>query len=135
VRAFYAHRHNEPAWIERNRVGRLADVALGVLRAASRHGLSPDDYGLSDFEQARATPEAVRLPDFELRVSAALLSLGRDVAIGTSDPQSLDGRWQHARRAPNLAATLAKAISSIRSNRGSQASNRRIPNMRRCSEH
>ena len=54
---------------------------------------------------AKDRPEALAV--FDLRLTAALIRLGRDVSAGRIDPRVVDSRWKSQRRMPNLATTLA----------------------------
>ena len=113
VRAFYERRDGRPAWIERRQVSGDGVAALAVLDLATEHGLSPDDYGRKDLENARmALASGVRdeeararmLAEFDLGLTTSLLALGRDVAIGRS--RSGVPSWGLRRHLPDLAVSL-----------------------------
>lgn len=122
VRAFYASRDLEPAWVNGHGLTGDAAKALAVLRSAEVHGLDPDDYNLpalaTDADVLRdGGPKG--LPDderqnaavqFELRLTAALMDLGHDVAVGRIAPSSVDRHWESQRTSPDVAATLVTAV-------------------------
>ena len=80
----------------------LAEAALHVVRSARDHGLDPADYGEQELITLRAlqtsedAPEkgsaerAQRLAEADVRITSALLALGRDVALGRSKPARID---------------------------------------------
>ncbi len=57
-------------------------------------------------ERAHALAEA------DVRITSALLTLGRDVAVGRTKPARIDPRWNTRRKAPDLVGTLAAASDS-----------------------
>jgi murein L,D-transpeptidase YcbB/YkuD len=118
VRAFYDAVGTAP-WVRGDRPSRLASNALDVLRSATDHGLNPQDYRepaiATDLEalsraDAGAADHHAKLAAFDVRVTTALLSLGRDTALGRVQPTSLSGSWKARRTPPALPATLAHAV-------------------------
>jgi murein L,D-transpeptidase YcbB/YkuD len=116
VREFYKQRNNAAAWVDDKYTSKRAADALIVLRSATDHGLNPDDY--DEAEIVRMHTEIAALPKdapdrleklaaFETRVTSALLSLGRDVALGRTSPNEI---WKIKRETPDLAGTLVKAV-------------------------
>src|SRR5690606_29240618 len=112
------HRKLRLAWTA---PGARADAALGVLQAAALHGLDPATYGPRSLDLERQqleSPEAgetqrdARSVAFDARLTNALISLGRDVAVGRRPPRLLDQQWRAARRLPDLAFTLAQAAEA-----------------------
>jgi len=119
LRAFYTQRAGEPAWVNRRRPTEHAADAINALNTARQHGFSPDDYGTGDLlalSQAvesidKQSPERLkRVAEFDVRMSAALLAFGRDVAVGRTTPKIADGSWKVRRTAPEYVATVANAI-------------------------
>lgn len=122
VRTFYAARGGSPAWTG----GRLerADEALHVVRRAFEHGLVASDYDepalARRIEQLRgrdrgAAPDpdhAQQSADLDVRLTTALLALGRDVAIGRGSPERADVRWRARRAPPDLPGTLNAAAAN-----------------------
>jgi murein L,D-transpeptidase YcbB/YkuD len=119
VRRFYAQRASAPAWL-RDNTPTGAD-ALQLVRSAPNHGLVAADYGdaklAAMIEQLDRswpeTPEDVArvLADIDVHLTTAVLSLGRDVALGRSSPAALDARWKARRLPPDLVGTLSAALS------------------------
>jgi L,D-transpeptidase YcbB len=119
VRAFYTETGATLAW-SRNAPTKLADRALAVLASADEHGLGPNAYQLAaltaerDVLARKSTAERRQaLAVFDVRLTAALMRLGRDVAVGRLEPQAVDRRWKAQRRMPNLAATLAASHNNV----------------------
>jgi L,D-transpeptidase YcbB len=120
VREFYKRREDAPAWVTPE-VTSQAEDALQVLRAAWQHGLRPADYGepqarqlIDALKQSKiAAPDRPRrLAEFDVRITTALLALGRDVAIGRTTPTRADHRWKARRKPPNLVGTLDRATDA-----------------------
>jgi len=119
VRAFYTQTGTTLAWSQ-NKPTKLTDKALAVLASARDHGLDPKAYesaGLTAERDVLARkPKGERrqaLAVFDVRLTAALVRLGRDVAIGRVDPEAVDRRWKAQRPLPPLAATLAASRDNI----------------------
>jgi L,D-transpeptidase YcbB len=115
TQSFYARREYSPAWIDKDQPGDQLDAVLDVIRTAERHGLRTEHYGLDAIERERAAlagkderPDRQQLASFDVRVTMALLALGRDVALGRQSPEP---KPSDARRAPDLAGTLSKAAA------------------------
>ena len=115
--AFYQGRAHAPAWVDDDGPSRRALAALDVLRRARDHGLAPERYderGLTTAiealrkqdDRAGDDAQARALATLDLRVTTALLSAGRDVALGTT---LNDKRQATTRRAaPDFATQLAE---------------------------
>ena len=119
VRAFYTETGTVLAWSPES-PGKPTDKALTVLASAEAHGLDPRDYQLATLAAERDVlarkPKAERRMAqavFDVRMTAALIRLGRDVAVGQLRPRAIDSRWKAQRVMPNLAATLAGARGDI----------------------
>jgi L,D-transpeptidase YcbB len=104
VREFYRLRNIAPAWSD----DRRAAAALTVLRRADTHGLAADAYGESELARSPKTLDAAT---FDVRLTGALLRLGRDIAVGRARPELGARHWKSRRDTPNLAATLADAAA------------------------
>ena len=116
VRAFYEQRNHQPAWTDDDAV----DDAVAVMAASSAHGLIPGDYdgpSLSTaFEAveksaAKDQARAEELANFDVRMTAALLRLGRDVAIGRVSPDVVGAQWKPRLTPSDLAASLGTAVN------------------------
>ncbi len=119
VRMFYTETGATLAWTS-GRPSRLTDAALAVLASAPRHGLVAEDYQLAGLTSERdllgRQPDRDRrkaLATFDIRLTAALIRLGRDVAVGRLDPRVVDARWRRARRLPPLGASLAAGRADL----------------------
>ena len=119
VRAFYTQTGTTLAW-SRDAPSSQTDRALAVLASARAHGLDPQSYQLAALTAERdvvarkaPTERPQPLAVFDVRLTAALIRLGRDVASGRLDPRAVDGRWKSQRRRPNLAATLAASREDV----------------------
>lgn len=119
VRAFYTHRAEAPAWVNSRRPTENAADALTALNTARQHGFDANDYGAPDLltlSQAvedldPKSPERLqRVAEFDVRMTAALLAFGRDVAMGRTAPKSPDGSWKAHRTAPDYAGTFSQAL-------------------------
>jgi murein L,D-transpeptidase YcbB/YkuD len=118
---FYTQRQDLPIWMmDLSR----AEVAVMILDSAKAHGLDPADYGQADIIRLRmllssedapdeGSPErAQALAEADVRLTAALLTLGRDVALGRMSPERIDSRWKARRDAPDLVGTLATSADA-----------------------
>jgi murein L,D-transpeptidase YcbB/YkuD len=120
TREFYSRRRRAPAWTMNDQAKR-ADDAVAVLARAREHGFDPADYDEQEITRLRTllmsedgpaigSQERARiLADADVRITLALLRLGRDVAVGRSKPERLDPRWKSRRKAGDLVGTLATA--------------------------
>jgi murein L,D-transpeptidase YcbB/YkuD len=115
VREFYTGLDQTLAWSGRTRPSKHADAALGVLASAHEHGLSPADYQVEELrgerqvvERASAGERRKRIAVFDIRLTAALLRFGRDVAIGRVAPRVIDRAARSQRVDPGVAALLAE---------------------------
>ena len=113
VQAFYTQREHAPAWVDNRRPTGRAAEAIAVLNTARQHGYTSDEYGAAELLAMSQEVEKIdkespkRLEHnaaFDVRLSAGLLALGRDVAIG----RFKDAKWKSQRKAPDLVAALTK---------------------------
>lgn len=117
LQAFYTQREHAPAWVDNRRpTGRAAD-AIAVLNTARRHGYDAADYGAADLLAMSQEVEQIdkespkRLEhnaQFDVRLTAGLLALGRDVAIG----RVKDPKWKSRREAPDFVAALTTVANA-----------------------
>lgn len=121
VREFYRRRDGAPRWITELSTSARTAAALGVLRSAPAHGLIAADYSeprvaqlldALDRGETNAPDRLKRLADVDVQITAALLSLGRDVAVGRTSPARLDRNWKARRTAPDLVGTLGLAAEA-----------------------
>lgn len=121
VKAFYEKRQGDPAWISKLSMSKGAAAALEVVRNAPAHGLVAADYGEPKLTQLfdtngkskdkdRADGRLQLLAEADVRLTAALLALGRDVAIGRVSPEQITSQWKMQRKAPELVDSLNAAV-------------------------
>jgi murein L,D-transpeptidase YcbB/YkuD len=117
VRRFYEPRMFAPRWVHGDGADDAA-AALRVLQRAPDHGLSAADYGQEELSRVFASKESLektigddpaKMAQLDVRVTTALLALGRDVAVGRTSPETIDRRWKLRRTAPDIAGTLSMA--------------------------
>jgi murein L,D-transpeptidase YcbB/YkuD len=115
VRRFYEQRTFAPRWVHDGRVDE-AKSGLRLLQRAPDHGLIAADYGEPDLSRllsdTRAVEEALRkdpaqAAQLDVRMTTALLALGRDVAVGRMEPDAIDARWKLRREPPDFVGTLS----------------------------
>jgi murein L,D-transpeptidase YcbB/YkuD len=107
-------------WVDDDGPTKLAVRAIDVLRSAADHGLAPEGYGEPDISRAADAlktttddddlPFAARareLARFDVRLTSALLTLGRDVAVGRAAAEP--GKKGGSRRAaPDVVGSLQR---------------------------
>jgi Uncharacterized protein conserved in bacteria len=120
---FYKRRQDAPAWMMDDQRTN-ADAAVETLGRAREHGLDPANYDQQEIARLRSlvmsedAPEKGSeqrtdvLAEGDVRITAALLTLGRDVAVGRNKPERLDPRWKMQRKIPDLVGTLAAAADN-----------------------
>jgi murein L,D-transpeptidase YcbB/YkuD len=120
VRRFYEQRTFAPRWVNGGRVDE-ATAALRVLQRAPEHGLTAADYDEPDLSRVLSDTKAVeetlrkdptKAAQLDVRVTTALLALGRDVALGRAGPAAIDSRWKLRREPPDFVATLSATVES-----------------------
>ena len=116
VRAFYTHRDSDPAWVDNRRPTPKAAHALAVLNTAREHGFEAADYAAPELLTMseriesidKASPERLQqVAEFDVRLTAALLSFGRDVALGRPH----DANRKSQRKAPDYVRALLNAVN------------------------
>jgi murein L,D-transpeptidase YcbB/YkuD len=119
ARAFYEAREHAPVWVRRDGPGPRVERAIAALRSAPAHGLDPARYGEPALVEAASalagrddetTALAADLAKLDVRITAALLFLGSDVALGRTPEKRGARPWKSRRPAPDLPASLAQAI-------------------------
>jgi murein L,D-transpeptidase YcbB/YkuD len=119
VGTFYTQRSGAPAWVNHKQPTHEATEAIKILHTAEDHAFDSAAYGEAEIETLyheiqkleRDTPDIrQRLAEFDVRLTAALLALGRDVALGRTSPKVIDARWTPRRDAPDFAAKLNAAL-------------------------
>ena len=120
---FYARRQHAPVWMMDDQ-GMRADAAIAVLGRAREHGLEAADYDEQEIIRLRSVPMSEDAPEkgteeraralaqADARITSALLTLGRDVAIGRTKSERIDPRWKTRRQPPDLVGTLTAAADN-----------------------
>ena len=116
VSHFYQQRANDPPWVLE---GGQAREALTLLSRATEHGFSPDDYShtsltreVDSLEEKDGANDAGALAKLDVDLTTALFRLGRDVALGRLQPETVDPRWKAMRTAPDIPGTLSQALTA-----------------------
>jgi L,D-transpeptidase YcbB len=113
IRRFYELRGFTFAWAP-GKSRSAADDGLALIARAEDHGLDRASYGYERLRVARQRlgeeppkNDAGRrdLARFDVQLTASLISLGHDIAVGHTRPR----QWRAQRKLPDLAATLSDA--------------------------
>ncbi len=120
IRAFYAARRYQPAWIDGTRPRPQLDALLGAIDSAGTHGLDPELYDLGPLSEARSHVERrilrpsgfpqEQVAPLDLRLTAAWLEYASDLANGVTDRPHADPMWKIKPRDVNLLPVFQKAI-------------------------
>jgi murein L,D-transpeptidase YcbB/YkuD len=118
VRSFYEKRSGEPVWVTGSAPGSAAAIALGAFARAAEHGLDAEAYGATalrtEAARLREAPQtdatATELARFESGLTAGLLALGRDVALGRPGGPPAGVGAERRRKAPDIATRFAAVI-------------------------
>ncbi len=117
VHKFYAHASGAPVWVDHRGATSRARQAIDLLRSAPQHGLLTQTYRVDDLQRSadtirqmpkRATERTPQIGELEVGLTAALLTLARDVALGRADVSQTPG-WKSARTAPDFVGALYNA--------------------------
>jgi L,D-transpeptidase YcbB len=116
---FYTERGATLAWVNSRGASERTSRALDALAAAADHGLDPADYDEPVLRQAAAAigslaqnERAEALAHLDVRITAHLLRLGRDVGTGRLLPKVIDPRWNTRREPPDVVAALQSAVDT-----------------------
>jgi len=101
---------NEFLWLEDLKLTTQAQDALSFIKAAAIHGLDPEDYHLSLLQELSSQTNIDRARYFDTLLTAAMLDLIHDLAIGKLDPAQADPTWFIPRDSINPAEELQKAL-------------------------
>jgi murein L,D-transpeptidase YcbB/YkuD len=118
VQKFYEGRGHMLAWATGEEPDERTLQALDTLRLAEAHGLDRAQYGEPEltkrYGELAASSEDESVPAderaaFDVRLTAALLRLGRHVATGLVQSSAVDTRWNTRRDHPDYVAALRQA--------------------------
>lgn len=104
--------NNEFLWLEELKLTAQAQDALSFIKAATIHGLDPEDYHFSVLQELLNQPNIDRARYFDTLLTDAMLDLIHDLAIGKLDPINADPKWFIPRDSVNPAEQLQKALLS-----------------------
>lgn len=118
-RQFYESRNNLPAWIDGDNASPPLGALLDALKHSEDHGLDPARYGVDRFQQMVAQAEQHehrfeidRIPEIDTRSTYAYLQYAADLLGWSGNPKAIHANWIRANNKSDLAAQLAKALSS-----------------------
>jgi murein L,D-transpeptidase YcbB/YkuD len=124
MRAFYAERRYQPAWISGTKPRPQLDALLNALDNAGQHGLDPELYDLGPLAQARSGARMRLLapsgfePDvvapLDLRLTAAWLEFASDLSDGVTARPHADPMWKVKPRRIDLLPILKRAVDGSR---------------------
>ncbi|MBL0373079.1 L,D-transpeptidase family protein [Rhizobium sp. KVB221] len=137
IEKFYASREGL-LWVDADGVSEKARQALDALRTADAVGLDPADYAVEDPTDTFAAVDAVtrqrQLMQFEVELTAALLTYVQDAQRGRIDPNRISEYHDFKRKAVNLPGALLNiaATTDIKSYLESRSpSNKEFETLRR----
>jgi murein L,D-transpeptidase YcbB/YkuD len=115
IESFYA-KHDGLLWVDANGVTQKARDALAALADVDKVGLDPSDYQVQDptdtFAAVDATTKQRQLMQFEVELTAAMLTYVQDTVRGRVDPNRIAEYYDFKRKAVNLQGVLAVASMS-----------------------
>jgi murein L,D-transpeptidase YcbB/YkuD len=87
---FYQERQMRPLWIGAAAASERARTLAGILAAADRDGLEPEDYGAAAIAARLDATAADDLAELELRLSLGLIRFTSDLASGRLEPSKVN---------------------------------------------
>lgn len=104
----YYREHPGFLWVENGRLTAKAGFARKVLASADVYGLEPADYlvKLPDLSAPEGAARDAALMDFEMHLTAAVLTYMLDAERGRVDPDRISGYHDLPRHKPDLVAGL-----------------------------
>ena len=109
IEKFYAT-NDGLLWVDANGLNDKAHVALAYLESVDMVGLDPSDYKVDDPTESFATADAAAkqraLMQFEIELSAKLLTYVQDTVRGRVDPNRIAEYYDFKRKTVNLDGTL-----------------------------
>jgi len=101
-------------WVTGGRINARARTALATLESADRFGLSASDYRVNrtGFDAADKTMRQKRLMEFEIELSARMLTYVLDATRGRIDPNRISGYHDFARKKVDLAEALRSVAAT-----------------------
>jgi murein L,D-transpeptidase YcbB/YkuD len=116
---FYQSRSNAPAWIDGDTASPRLEGLIDALKHAEDHGLDPARYGTTNFQKMveaasanKGRYELAKIPEIDTRLTYAYLRYAADLLGWSGNPQAIYSTWVPSTNKTDLAAQLAKAMSS-----------------------
>jgi murein L,D-transpeptidase YcbB/YkuD len=116
---FYQSRNHVPAWIDGDKASPRLDGLIDALKHAEDHGLDPARYGTNSFQKIvdaananKGRYELAKIPEFDTRLTYAYLRCAADLLGWSGNPRAIHATWVPSTSKTDLAAQLAKAMSS-----------------------
>jgi murein L,D-transpeptidase YcbB/YkuD len=119
--AFYESRQFLPAWVDGDVPTPQMKDLIQQLHYAEKHGLDPEDYGVSELEALLEQSEAndkgtrfeiARVPEIDTRFTSAYLRYAADLLGWRAQPRQVFVNWLKDPKEDDLGARLAAAITS-----------------------
>jgi murein L,D-transpeptidase YcbB/YkuD len=117
VRRFYDRSSGAAVWVNHRGATKRGLQALEVLRSAPGHGLQSQAYRADDLKRSaeavrqtnsREAERTHQIAELEVGLTAALLTIARDVALGRADGLQTPG-WKPLRTPPDFVDSLDAA--------------------------
>jgi murein L,D-transpeptidase YcbB/YkuD len=112
----YYSKHDGLLWVDANGVTQKARDAMAFLATVDTVGLDPADYQVQDpsdtFSGVDATTKQRLLMQFEIEMSAAMLTFVQDTVRGRVDPNRIAEYYDFKRKDVNLEGALTVASAS-----------------------
>jgi murein L,D-transpeptidase YcbB/YkuD len=115
IEKYYAT-HQGLLWVDANGVSPKARDAMAALAEAGAEGLDPSDYAVTDPDGAMTDADPAARPkqlmQFEIELSAAVLTYVQDAQRGRIDPNRISGYYDFKRKSVNLDGALTNIALS-----------------------
>jgi murein L,D-transpeptidase YcbB/YkuD len=109
MESFYAARGYAPVWIRDGRLTVSAKAVIGRIKNAAADALDPADYPVPDFASAAG---ADALADGDIKLTYAMLSYARHLAIGRIAPTRVSAEVDYGNHTPEPDEVLRKVTNA-----------------------
>ena len=116
IRQIYGDHDERPLWSRTGRpLGRARELVTSICRAG-REGLRPSEYDLEGLRDAvkalkqKERPGPRDIAALDIRLTAMMLALGKDLLAGRLDPRTVDDGWYLRARRSSVDSTLRTAF-------------------------
>jgi len=107
---FYKQNGYQLVWSDGRHPRGQMEQLVRALSSAGDDGLDPADYHVDELEAARKSLTSELAVDVDLRATYAYLRYGRDLSLGTIDPEDVDPQWHAASRDADLHNALMSGL-------------------------